>query len=210
MAGKRFAELELERREAILSAAATEFASHGYQAASVNRIVAAAGISKGSLYYYFDDKADLFATAVQQATANWLTDAGVPAPDDLSAGTFWNALRDLMRRSLDLLDSDRWYAPLVRALPRFRREPDAIRLAADIGRDEFRVLLARGQDLGVVRRDTPLPLLLHAAMAVDEAGERWLLDHWDALSPDERIAFADVVIDLIRDMLHAKNEGWEE
>jgi AcrR family transcriptional regulator len=34
--------------------------------ASLNRILEQAGISKGSAYYYFDDKADVFLTVVQR------------------------------------------------------------------------------------------------------------------------------------------------
>ena len=42
-------------------AALDEFAAHGFHDASLNRIIEAAGISKGSMYYYFDGKEDLFA-----------------------------------------------------------------------------------------------------------------------------------------------------
>jgi AcrR family transcriptional regulator len=45
-----------------LEAAAKEFVAHGFEAASLNRILDDAGISKGAAYYYFDDKTDLYAT----------------------------------------------------------------------------------------------------------------------------------------------------
>ena len=49
-----------EKRINILNAALTEFAEHGYLNASTNRIVKAAGISKGLLFHYFDSKKKLF------------------------------------------------------------------------------------------------------------------------------------------------------
>ena len=49
-----------DKRQNILSAALTEFAEHGYLNASTNRIVKAAGISKGLLFHYFDSKKKLF------------------------------------------------------------------------------------------------------------------------------------------------------
>jgi AcrR family transcriptional regulator len=49
-----------EKRKNILSAALTEFAEHGYTNASTNRIVKAAGISKGLLFHYFENKKKLF------------------------------------------------------------------------------------------------------------------------------------------------------
>lgn len=48
------------KRQNILNAALTEFAEHGYLNASTNRIVKAAGISKGLLFHYFDSKKKLF------------------------------------------------------------------------------------------------------------------------------------------------------
>ncbi len=49
-----------DKRINILNAALTEFAEHGYLNASTNRIVKAAGISKGLLFHYFDSKKKLF------------------------------------------------------------------------------------------------------------------------------------------------------
>ncbi len=37
-----------------------EFASHSYNKASLSRVVARAGIAKGSMYQYFEDKKDLY------------------------------------------------------------------------------------------------------------------------------------------------------
>ena len=44
----------------ICDVAIDEFAEYSYEQASINRIVANAGIAKGSFYQYFDDKEDLF------------------------------------------------------------------------------------------------------------------------------------------------------
>ena len=57
----RFHKLPPAQQQAILGAALDEFATRGFSAASLNRIIEAAGISKGSMYYYFDGKEDLYA-----------------------------------------------------------------------------------------------------------------------------------------------------
>ena len=49
-----------DKRLKILQASLAEFAEHGYLGASTNRIVQAAGISKGLLFHYFDSKKKLF------------------------------------------------------------------------------------------------------------------------------------------------------
>jgi len=48
------------RRAAVTEAAEREFAERGFSQGSLNTIARTAGVSKGSLFQYFDDKADLF------------------------------------------------------------------------------------------------------------------------------------------------------
>jgi TetR/AcrR family transcriptional repressor of mexJK operon len=56
--------LSPEKRRQILEGAATVFASDGYEGASMARIAAVAGVSKGTLYNHFDSKAALFTAYV--------------------------------------------------------------------------------------------------------------------------------------------------
>ena len=53
---EKFNSLDEEKRQKILDAALMEFAEHGYEKASTNRIVKEAGIGKGMLFYYFKSK----------------------------------------------------------------------------------------------------------------------------------------------------------
>ena len=60
MPSTTFYNLPAEKRERLLSAARAEFARVPYEDASVNRIIRAAGIPRGSFYMYFTDKEELF------------------------------------------------------------------------------------------------------------------------------------------------------
>jgi AcrR family transcriptional regulator len=53
--------LGAERRAAVVAAAETEFAAHGFSGGSLNVIARRAGVAKGSLFQYFADKRDLYA-----------------------------------------------------------------------------------------------------------------------------------------------------
>jgi AcrR family transcriptional regulator len=53
------------RREAILQAAATIFAEHGFAAATTDAIARAAGVSKGGLYWHFTSKDAILAALLQ-------------------------------------------------------------------------------------------------------------------------------------------------
>jgi len=53
-------------REQLLDAAARVFAERGYRGASVEAIAAAAGVTKGALYWNFESKADLFFSLLEE------------------------------------------------------------------------------------------------------------------------------------------------
>jgi TetR/AcrR family transcriptional regulator len=55
-----FMNLPAEKQERVLAAALGEFSDKGYEQASVNTMVSALGIAKGSIYQYFKDKKSLF------------------------------------------------------------------------------------------------------------------------------------------------------
>ena len=213
MARARFDNLEPERQEAILAAAADEFAAHGYSGASLNRIIEAAGISKGSLYYYFDDKADLFASVVEAAMERLSRVMEGLSLDDLDRTNFWARVRQVGLRSIDLMKEDTWDVRLAMAFPRLRDEPEAgegVRPMLEWSRDFTTSLLRRGRELQVVRRDLPLALLVEITLAADEAGDRWLVEHLDEYEdPDRLRKLMEARIDLLRDMLDAENEGWQ-
>jgi TetR/AcrR family transcriptional regulator len=57
-----------DKRHLIEDVAIDEFATSGFEAASISHIVSRAGIAKGSFYQYFDDKHDLFMHLVNLFT----------------------------------------------------------------------------------------------------------------------------------------------
>ena len=208
----RFEDLDAERRESMLAAAAREFAENGYEAASVNRIIERAGISKGTLYYYFDDKEDLFATALRHAFVRFLENLDVPHPGTLDADDFWDTFRVLGRRSLEHIAENEWYVQLARSFHRFRLEHAPSPSVEDLHEWSLRSLgayLARGQELGVVRTDLPLDLLVAMTRGLDDAGDRWMLERWDETPEAERARLFEARLDAMRDMLDAEHQGWE-
>lgn len=61
MPSATFFHLSQEKRERFLAAAWAEFTAHPYGEVSINRIIQAASISRGSFYQYFSGKGDLFS-----------------------------------------------------------------------------------------------------------------------------------------------------
>lgn len=67
MPTQTFANLAEEKRKKIIESAINEFSSRPYESASLSKIVEEAGISKGSMYQYFEDKKDLYLHLIDVA-----------------------------------------------------------------------------------------------------------------------------------------------
>lgn len=65
-----------DRPGEILDAALTVFVAKGYAATRLDDVAAAAGVSKGLLYRYFDNKAELFKAMVRQMLVSTIRNAG--------------------------------------------------------------------------------------------------------------------------------------
>ena len=72
MVHQTFYKLPEEKRRRITDSAMDEFTSRPYEKTSINRIIEAARIPKGSFYQYFDSKDDLYAYCVKELSRRLL------------------------------------------------------------------------------------------------------------------------------------------
>lgn len=196
----RFLNLDQARRDRLLEAAAEEFAAHGYDRASLNKIIERLGLSKGQLYYYFDDKADLFRTVLGWAWQRVLPDTLVDF-SRLDADTFWPATEELAERSREVIRTMSWWIGLWRHLYHPPQDPAIRQIVAEkfeLGRQIQRSMVRRGQEIRCVRRDLPEDLLLAMISAFDMAADRWLIDNWDALTSEQRETLPHLLFGVLR------------
>ncbi|MFA7166834.1 MAG: TetR/AcrR family transcriptional regulator [Desulfoplanes sp.] len=100
---KLFLNLEPAKQERILNAAIHEFAEKGYDSASMNVVVKQAGISKGSLFKYFNNKTGLFTFVYRMALAqvkNYLRTVRDSTLDD----PFFIRLEKIMQAGIGFID----------------------------------------------------------------------------------------------------------
>jgi AcrR family transcriptional regulator len=198
----RFQKLPPARRAALLEAAAQEFGAHGYQDASINHLLERAGVSKGAAYYYFDGKEDLFLTVVRYYL-DQLDVSFTELPETVTAETFWPSIAELYRRSFVRSFELPWAFGVWRAAGELWREkPDSV--LGQFARDQIEVLnrlLKRGQELGVIRTDLPDDLLWSWARVVDDAHDRWVLQHWDELDRQALSDAADRMVDALQRLI---------
>lgn len=204
MSRRRLENLDPERQAGLFDSAAREFSAHGFEGASLNRILDVAEMGKSSFYYYFDDKADLFATVMERALAELFAETGGFDPDALTGDDFWPAFTTLYKRLLAAADSNPQLVQLgglFYQLRTNRRDGSATSRLVDTARDWAGRIIARGQALGVVRADLPLALLVDTAMALLGALDRWSVAHWTELSREDMARLPEQHIALFRRLL---------
>ena len=201
----RFRKLAPDKQRAILSAAFDEFAAHGLQNASFNRIIESAGLSKGAMYYYFDDKEDLYLAVLSAAMAEIVAPLG-DMPKVQSAEEFWSALRAMYFRMLDAYRSSPRQVSLARGflrslgIPKISEAYAAYEQSAAVW---FAQLLQTGQTVGAVRTDTDPGLLLAATFGMLEGTDRWLIERWDQLGEAALRTAADSIFGMLQRTLQA-------
>jgi len=184
----RFARLPEAQQQAIRRAALDEFAARGFHDASLNRVIEVAGISKGSMYYYFDGKEDLFAHVARVEFEHLLAEVGpVALPADPGPDAFWSAVERFYRDCVARLAAAPQLAALVRAWLAAAEIPALQRAQREL-EDEVMPwverVLATGRSCGAVRTDLPAGLLIAVAFGMGRAMDTWLM----AQPPDEAAA----------------------
>lgn len=201
----RFHKLDPHKREGILSTAAQEFAQLGYEAASLNQIIARSEISKGSFYYYFEDKLDLFAAVVHHYYDPRLVCDWALIGTARTAEEFWDRFHDSSMQSARLAMAE----PLSLALGKaFAQIPKELWEQGALGEYIATVMaalgecLVHGQRVGAVRDDLPMSLILQLWMAIDAPLGLWTFERWEEASEPERLDMLEVTLDIYQRVFH--------
>lgn len=88
----KFYNLKTDKQKRIINAAIKEFVENGYEKASTNEIIKEAGISKGSLFNYFNSKKELYLFLFEYVGK--IVDK-IYDEIDLNETDFFNRLRDV-------------------------------------------------------------------------------------------------------------------
>jgi len=144
---------KLERRRQILAAAKSVFADSGYHGASIHAIIERAQIARGTFYLYFESKAAVFDSILDQAMKDLRGRLHRIETDDPNAPAPQVALRDQVVSVFEYIVGDR---PLAMLLLSAGHTPDAEaaerldQFFADV-RDLLGRALMTGMEIGLVR-----------------------------------------------------------
>lgn len=160
----------------IIRSAIKEFATHNFHDSSYNRIIQNAGMSKGTMYYYFKSKEDLFLTIVH-GTINGLKSMLSPLPEPCTAEEYWPLVEGLVQRFFKFANAQ----PMVfkftlQNLIKTDRNCDSPAKTTFAQADEWlEHFLIAGQKFRVVRDDLPISLLKAMIWGTIDLTSKWLI-----------------------------------
>jgi TetR/AcrR family fatty acid metabolism transcriptional regulator len=148
--------IKLERKErTILDAARGVFVEHGFDGARMSEIARRASIGEGTIYSYYESKAELMLAVLQQFWDGLTLEAEAVMASTTMEG-FFDRLRALAQYHLNTVIVNADFINLTFALRRNNSE-------VSVSRDHLRHYVAvfdqlfrRGQDRGELRRDAVL------------------------------------------------------
>jgi AcrR family transcriptional regulator len=189
--------LTTERFANILSVALDEFASCRYNDASFNRIIKNCGMAKGTMYYYFKSKEDLFLTIHKATLRDFRKVTALASQPVDSPHSFWMLAEELLLEFYRTL----YRKPVVSQFvtnfltQESRREGHpAISTVASIDA-WLKTFLLRGQELDAIRQDLELDQITILAWGIWEGIRSWLPSEENQM---QALVHPDVILDIFR------------
>ena len=194
MPTETFNNLPKDKQEAIIRAAVAEFAKSAYEQASLTKIVAQAGIAKGSMYQYFENKRELYLYILNMAYAEkkrFLQ--GVFDEDD----DFFATLKRYYRRSYLFAKEFPLYHRVITHYWDYCAEFDQeIRSSRELRANEFIGML----EAAIENRQANPDIDKDAAFFVYHSVGKELIENFLELSEDvqeQHLQFIDQVLDVV-------------
>jgi AcrR family transcriptional regulator len=194
-----FLNLPEAKRQAIIEAAVDEFAANSYEQASVNRIVAGAGIAKGSFYQYFEDKQDLFfyvMNLIGREKINFMSPViANPAEHDI-----FTVIREMYLSGVQFAIAYPRYAAIGARLLADKDAPIYGELQAEsrlTAQALFRPLISRAMARGEIRTDVDVDMLHAIIMAMNVS----IVEYCSEKYPDTLLDAVAESVDAFMDLL---------
>jgi AcrR family transcriptional regulator len=199
-----------EKKAALIEAAMEEIAANGIDGASYNRIIERSGLSKGVVYYYFENKESLYLTVLDEVERQFLSSVGkLKLPE--TREEFWTACCLYYEKAIRYGTENLGIVKVVRNLI----EPGTGMKGRAELRENFRRverwtanLLKRGQELGAIRKDIPPDLLRSVIQALGHTMDSWLFEHLETASGSVSVErFLVFALDMFKRILSPEGAG---
>ena len=206
----RFLNLPQEEKGRILGISKKQFSNHGYDATSLNLLLKELEISKGQYYYWFEDKADLFFTILQEgldALQVRLNEHGQP---NLKS-EYWSHMRESRLIKEQFWDDNDFVEigqMISQQIPSNHPIYERLMVCSDPLQSYYSEGLKTGQEWGLVRNDLSVKSLLKLIDGVSDVFYQPMLDSYtkDLPPSDEALLLHDLLGRTLRLILQPLDE----
>lgn len=197
----RFYKLNEDKQKRILDNALEEFVAHGFENASLNAIIAKSEISKGSFYYYFEDKIDLFVTVLRSQVdiVHMVEQSGLLVCED--AQMFWQNIERMIQGSIHAATVQPHFVKLgmlFHQLDEKTKQQGQMAIYMEELVDVVIRTIERGQQVGAIRNDMPTRVILQLWFAIDAVIGNWALTAGFHPEEPESRCMVEVSFDLFK------------
>lgn len=196
-----YARMPDAKRQTLVLAAAREFASHSFDQASLNRIIADCHMSKSSFYHVIESKESLLTLVVDELRDDAAQDWTPPEPADF-APDFWATAGLVFQNALHVWPHSRALALLWRIVHAHRGDPAVAALGSSF-ESWVAAALDVGRQTGAVDSACPVELQVLAATTLLTAFDEWALLRTESDDGGGLEAAADHQFRLLRRLLEA-------
>lgn len=166
-----------KKMDRILKAAVKEFASNSFKDASFNKIIREAGIGKGTLYYYFESKSDLFLT-ITAGASRCLEKSIILPPSPKNSDEFWQQLEGILTHAYEFQQEEPWIAKfLYQLIITEENQTNQSCKEYTAFKSWFADLISMGQKVEALRTDLPQGLLSAQLLGQLRSVVDWLLEN---------------------------------
>jgi len=210
-----FLNLPEDKRRLIEDVALDEFAEFGFDNASINRIVTAAGIAKGSFYQYFGDKGDLYKhilAIIAQKKGAYITPA-MQNPEELD---FFAFLEQIYRSGLAFAKDQPKAAKIGFEVYKNQTNPvfeEIYQQSRRMGFAFYEPLINQGIVRDEIDPDIDKPFTIHMLMHLQVASFDYVLEtiKGDVMNPanwpDDFMPTIHLMINFIKNGIQRRKQG---
>lgn len=201
-----------ERKNELLKAALDEFSSKSYDIASLNMIIKNAKISKGTFYYHFADKEELYLYLVKSAFYekwDFINKKSQTEQDLFNNGSIFEKFKLQAKFGAEFALKYPLYYKLGNMLSKENSHPIYEKVKLDLNIDTHNILnsmIDEAISKGEIRNDFPRDFLVKTLSYLFSSFDR-IFNSNDECDLDDTLSNLDMYFDLIQNGIENKKGG---
>jgi len=209
MPKETFSNLNEEKQEKVMRAAIAEYSKHGFEKANIGNIAKNAGVAKGSIYQYFENKKELFLFSVEWSIKLVMTKYGV----GMTSATDINIFDFILQNSRDIWEQMREERELIIFiqdvfLGKYSSFTDqSLEYMLQVSDEYLLKLIQDGKRKGYIRKDIDDKILCLYMTGVSFKIKEYMMRKARESGGDMIDDSFDMVEDQIKDMVELMQNG---